>query len=458
MSSADASNQEMGDSSINGSRILKVIEKSNATDSPRIMPLKSYVAVGTLNVRGRYSDEWQAIETTRLQILGQATPLAPLIKAGWARATIRNHAIEREKSCCRVFLLPCDRGRAVIQRTDGILSKRLLELMQSIDVSAEAWEGDMPATAEPVGFRSYSEDEDSLFYLFNTIPSPDPSDCRVANGDAQDSIDSLLQEDCLKQCKTKLYPYQRRSAATMIRREVEPRKSLDPRLTPVNGPMGDKIFYDTQTGQIFQDRKEYEEVRGGILAESMGYGKTLQTLATILATKGHWPSVPPQHSLGLHPVRPRIASLLQMVAYATGRANVAWRKKFEDLEETGEAYETCRRSLKENAATYLIPPPERRQSRRGQSAEPSKIQLCSATVIVVPQNLIAHWQVSRSMLLFQYCDYTVRSSSFLSYIPFSRSYPSKECEEHSSYHLKERMRPWGPICLFSLSRNSTGVD
>lgn len=140
---------------------------------------------------------------------------------------------------------------------------------------------------------------------------------------------------------------------------------------------------------------------------AMGLGKTLITLAMILATKGHWPSVPPEYSLGLHPVRARTASLLQMAAYAAGRCNIAWKKKFEDLAETGEDYETCRRSLKENAATYSIPPPERRQSRRGNAAEPRTVMLCPASIVVVPQNLMAHWQVSHAYSFVGSCNHDV---------------------------------------------------
>lgn len=255
-------------SSNNGPSAIIVASKNLASDNCSVVPLESYIGVGTLHIRGRSNNEWETLDSVKLGSLGQRTPLGPLVKAGWIRATIRSHASEEEMSCCRVYMLPYDRGRAVIQRTDGTLAKRLTELMRLVDVSAAAWEGKKPTTSEPEAFRSYAEDEDSLFYLFNTIPSPDPMDCRVVNGDAQASIDSLLYEDRLRQCKTKLYPYQRRSAATMIRREVEPRRSLDPRLTPVKSQTNHDIFYDNQTCQIFQDRKEYEEVRGGILAES----------------------------------------------------------------------------------------------------------------------------------------------------------------------------------------------
>ena len=68
----------------------------------------------------------------------------------------------------------------------------------------------------------------------------------------------------------------------MIRREVEPKRGLDPRFQALEGPTGQEFYYDRETGVLLRDKRTYEEARGGILGESMGLGKTLICLAMIL--------------------------------------------------------------------------------------------------------------------------------------------------------------------------------
>ena len=269
--------------------------------------------------------------------------------------------------------------------------------MTVLNISLSAWNGVNALDEAVENYRTDSDDNDSLFYLFNTIPSPDPEDLNVTCAASQDAINCISRSDDLSDIKTKLYPYQKRTAATMIRREVQPRRSLDPRIMPTKGPLGHPFYYDCQTGQIFLNKKEYDEVRGGILAESMGLGKTLICLTTILATKGHWPSIPPQYSLGLHPVRPTTGSLMQMAAAAVGRNQVPWRTKFQNLHRSGEDFQACVSILEENIGSYQISLTPRRQSRRPSiTPEPRKIRLCSATIIIVPQNLLSQWHLEIS--------------------------------------------------------------
>lgn len=78
---------------------------------------------------------------------------------------------------------------------------------------------------------------------------------------------SLLSAQPLPGLNTNLYPYQKRSAAEMVRRETQPLLRLDPRFEIIDGPTGQQFYYDEQTGFVLRDKQEYEEVRGGILAE-----------------------------------------------------------------------------------------------------------------------------------------------------------------------------------------------
>ncbi|KAL9103583.1 MAG: hypothetical protein Q9163_001385 [Psora crenata] len=355
--------------------------------------LEDYIPVGSLVINRAAVNAWVPIDHRNIDLLSAECSLRPLLYANWARAFICAHACCAQTSVIRVYVLPDDVGRGHIERCDRVLQKHLLDLMGTLDVSLDAWEGRKAPDAPVQTYKLDSVDNESLFYLFNTVPSPDPEALSVACAISQDAINSLFEPEALTGLKTTLHPYQKRTAATMIRREVQPRRSLDPRLSPTKGPLGHSFYYDCQTGQVYRNKKEYEDVKGGVLAESMGLGKTLISLATILATRGHWPLIPPQHSVGLHPVRPATGSMMQMAAAAVNHQRVPWRKIFQGISRFGEDYETCLSILEENIASYEIPAPPRRRSRRPSvMPEPEKIRLCSATIIIVPQNLLSQWQ------------------------------------------------------------------
>lgn len=123
---------------------------------------------------------------------------------------------------------------------------------------------------------------DSLSHAFRLLPSPQvdarhdqyPEYVSIIvedlqlheagrNGvDAQRSDERTGTEGSLEsipQLRTTLHPYQRRAVCVMLQRETGP-----------------------------------GNVRGGILCEDMGVGKTLECIALILATRGSVPSTPPE--------------------------------------------------------------------------------------------------------------------------------------------------------------------
>lgn len=126
----------------------------------------------------------------------------------------------------------------------------------------------------------------------------------------------------------------------------------------------------------------------------MGLGKTLICLAAILATKGHWPRIPPQYSTDLRPVRPTVGSLTQMAAAAINHQGLPWRTYFQDLSGAGEHYGRCIAVLEENIGSYIIPAQFTRG--RGQkklaAGQDQRVYLCSATLVIVPENLFLQWK------------------------------------------------------------------
>lgn len=129
----------------------------------------------------------------------------------------------------RIYVLPDDVGRRYIERNDWKESSRtqLRNLLSRLDISNESWQGYHPIdnsgwkTRAITDYTKNAESEGSLFYLFNTIDAPDPTRLKVDCPFSRLAIASILDSSMDgKGLRTELYPFQKRSAATMIQREV----------------------------------------------------------------------------------------------------------------------------------------------------------------------------------------------------------------------------------------------
>ena len=83
---------------------------------------------------------------------------------------------------------------------------------------------------------------------------------------------------------------------------------------------------------------------------------------------------------------------MQMAAAAVGKQLVPWRRAFQELSKAGDDHRACVRILEESVGCYYVPPAPTRHVRRPSIVPPpQKIRLCSATIIIVPQNLLSQW-------------------------------------------------------------------
>ena len=323
-----------------------------------------------------------------------------LFRARWIK--LEYMVTGEDQSTLRVYLLPDDVQRATVDRTNGILRKARQAVISGLDYSKGAWNG-RASLSEGHGHHqgpvplsvAESSENVSLLQLFNTIPSPNPTPEEASDSVSQNIMYNLL-EGKLSGLKTELYPYQRRSAALMLQKEVQPGQVLDPRLQQVQDQEGKSWYYDNVSGTVFSEPRHYDGVSGGILAEEMGSGKTIICLALIRASRDSPGRVPELYGYAPPPTRPRLGSLLDMAASCATRHAVPWRSHLGSSSSQNWEFGHCIKAIERNPGYYYVPPPEPRRGGRHISYEekppPKKIYLSSATLVIVPNNLVAQWR------------------------------------------------------------------
>ena len=229
--------------------------------------LDGYIPVGVLNRRvvngafGVVRDEYPETEVQRLE------------SSRWILTTTLKNERYPVWNSIRIYVLPDDVARGTVPRTSTALRKALRLVMSKVDSSPEAWQG-LFNPMSPVAADPKSEEE-SLFYIFNTLESPKPNIGRVSDPYARRAMKDILDngpgnidvsanKTGVFGLKTSLYAYQQRSAAMMIQRESNPGLTLDPRLQPLHGPTGQEYFYDKEEGSILLEKRLYSEPCGGM--------------------------------------------------------------------------------------------------------------------------------------------------------------------------------------------------
>ncbi|KAJ5234193.1 uncharacterized protein N7469_003361 [Penicillium citrinum] len=141
------------------------------------------------------------------------------------------------------------------------LRTALKVLMSNIDTSIESWKGERNAISKV----SDDEEDESLWYIFNTLQDPNPRPDLIKDKWAQHAMLDLMSDDDFSEfgLKTQLHPYQRRSAAVMVQREVQPAQVLDPRLQVYRTPTGKEYYYDREDAYISLEKPLYSEACGG---------------------------------------------------------------------------------------------------------------------------------------------------------------------------------------------------
>jgi hypothetical protein len=397
----------------NGTLLTDTVTNKSVGFDPKFQDLKRYIALGCLHIGQPLPDNiTRPSETKWAELVHQDLPkevrdiigneASRLLEARWIRLLLLDLAATQTpcRGIVRVYLLPEDWGRRFIDRNSRSLKLALRVMLQKIDVSPEAWAGSL-SEAEIKAFDPWASAENvSLYYLFNKLPSPFPEPEAIKNRYSRRAVEDLIEstnysvevDQPLEGLQARLYPYQARSASLMVQREAAPKLHLDPRLEIRHSPDGEKFYFGARDGSFLKEPRYYESNRGGILAETMGLGKTMICLAVILATRGHLPQIPAAY-LPAPCVRDRVGTLKDMAANITSRFSIPAKAALESEEEySGIDLSSLKSALKRNITHYEIPPDTPRMNRTTRIPEPRQLVMCSATIIVVPRNLLHQWQ------------------------------------------------------------------
>ncbi|KAI2472083.1 SNF2 family N-terminal domain-containing protein [Annulohypoxylon bovei var. microspora] len=326
-------------------------------------------------------------------------PVMGLWKSKWIQMSFCQINDSDSLGRIRMYILPQDVNRGVMI-VKNELTKATSTLLSRLDYSPEYWNGETNTTYQshpaPHNQHSFEGEDTSLLSMFNNVPSPDPRSDLEPNPDIRDGMECLLQSD-IPGITTKLFPYQGRSAALMLQREENPKRMIDPRFQSVLDQDGKAWYYDNVSGIALREPRYYDGVRGGILAEEMGTGKTLICLALIISTKDEPAKVPEPFVAETHP-RSK-ASLMDMAAAAANKHSIPWKPFFKTYATLhGREYRTCIEALErpENRALYKTQDAfvEPRRSHRATSnlVVPKEVFLSCATLVVVPNNLVKQWR------------------------------------------------------------------
>ncbi|KAF8252341.1 hypothetical protein K440DRAFT_578088 [Wilcoxina mikolae CBS 423.85] len=357
--------------------------------------LTNFVGIGSIEIlmprmagSGMESpDRWLWLEPPEIQPRdGTIEFYLHMLVASYRVARCTYKMVSTNMARVRVYYLPSDVGRGLISRKDKSIKKYLRKIMEVIDVSREGWRGRPGAKMVPI--VEPDKERSSLFWMFNTMdsPNPNPNAPWIRDENIKYLLQRVLNSESIAGMKSKPYEYQKRSIAMMLQRELAPSKSVDSRLKTMFAPSGEVYYMDQVTCELFQEPSYYEDVRGGILAEEMGYGKTLICLGVILSTQHQYAQVPEKYSL-IIPLRKEAPSLMDLCVSTIWKYSVPWREHEEALGES------CVKAIKKNHGFYEVPPvPRSRSNRYATDDTKERILLGSGTIVVCPPNLVDQWR------------------------------------------------------------------
>lgn len=379
------------------------------------------------------SDTWHPIPTRQLSVYAEDDVFCKI-------SFLTEHQFLRATCCLgtnqrvlyiRIYLVPTDLPivRASLRhRSEAVLKeghRHLQSLLPSIVQDQRSWNADeLPPISQPqTYFLPRDIDNRTMAEIYSDLPSLVSSRFDVG------------QE--IRGLRSDLYEYQRQSVAVMIEKELSKQPVQDPLYIPISSIDGERFYFQPPTLTVSRECPTVARCKGGILCEELGTGKTVMILGLILATVDQL-SQPEESLLDYRPVMSplayrtfpadeyqnarkragvhkslasdatRVPSLVELLLHRirTWGDTVDIRSHEEQLEASNLS-----QLLQANTPFYHHYPvkspmyalgPSRTRDRI--SEYPRVMHLTTATLVVVPINLLGQWD--REIL--KHCQSTLR--------------------------------------------------
>jgi hypothetical protein len=229
--------------------------------------------------------------------------------------------------------------------------------------------------------------------------------------------------------KTQLFGYQRETVAAMLQKELNHHDIPDPLFVPIVGLDSTMFYLQPAKMEILIERPQVSSTRGGILCEELGTGKTVMVLSVIVSTLHELPSPEPSiidsHRPVLTPVAfrhfsgpdyqsarqrahirktaLRVPSLVEILLHRTRIHPTHVAKSQERFEET-RLWSCYQRNIPFYHHYPLNLADLHRKKRNNHVPGPKTMFLTSASLVIVPTNLISQWMTE----IHKHCAIPVR--------------------------------------------------
>ncbi|KAJ7073880.1 hypothetical protein C8F01DRAFT_4069 [Mycena amicta] len=345
-------------------------------------------------------------------------------------------AITNDILVVRIYTIPYDlpgvQGKLRTRPENVVATARrlLADLLPKLSRSVASWDGQVIPEAPP------STAGTTLSGLYEDLPSPSGHITAVATPITRRLLTS---DDELGNfgLRSTLHRYQRRSVAAMVQKEMDLRVEPDPLFLAIKGMNGQEFYFQPGTMEVLMERPMVEPCRGGILCEELGTGKTVMCLSLILATMNQI-SAPEPSILDTRPIltplafrhftspeysaartrfflhtrkaAPRtqsqrpVPSLTELLLHKLAVDPILFtpESRTSEFERNKEAFDNLEQYAapkRDNLPFYLDyqgePVDNERLNRRGsgqqKQAGPFMLYLTSASLVVVPKNLLLQW-------------------------------------------------------------------
>ncbi|KAG0701768.1 P-loop containing nucleoside triphosphate hydrolase protein [Suillus ampliporus] len=387
-----------------------------------------------LNCTHRHaSDAWHAVPSRQLSVYAEDDVLCKisfLTEHQFLRATCCL-GTSRRALYIRIYLVPTDLPNvqaSLRHRSEAVLKeghRHLQSLLPTIVQDQRFWNADeLPSISQPRKyFLPRDIDNRTMAEIYSDLPSLVSSGITVG------------QE--IRGLRSTLYEYQRQSVAVMIEKELSNQPVQDPLYIPISSIDGECFYFQPSTLSAARQCPTVARCKGGILCEELGTGKTVMILGLILATVDQLPQ-PEESLLDYRPIMSPLAyRTFPADEYRNARRRAGMDKSstfdathvpslveillhrirtwgdrvdIQPFEEQLEA-SNLRQLLQANTPFYHHYPvksPMRAlgssRTRDRTSEYPRLMYITTATLIVVPVNLLGQWD--REIL--KHCHSTLR--------------------------------------------------